>query len=79
MIRPETESIDRDREKEKDKRIEFLPNGNAGHGLEPLLAGGQGGGSRPEVDQVLLLHRRPLLDDRPQPPLERYQPKTNQN
>ena len=49
------------------------PDGDTGHRLEALLAGGQGRGPGPEVDQVLLLHARHLLDHSPQPTLERHQ------
>jgi len=48
-------------------------DGDTLHELEPLLAGWQGGGPGPEVDQVLLLQRGHLLNHGPQPALEGHQ------
>ena len=59
---------------EREKREILVPDSYTGHGLETFLAGGQGGGAGPEVDQVLPLQRAHLLDHAPQPPLERHQP-----
>ena len=61
-------------EMEREQREILVPDSYTGHGLETFLAGGQGGGAGPEVDQVLPLQRAHLLDHAPQPPLERHQP-----
>ena len=55
------------------RKTTLLPDGDTLHELEPLLAGWQGGGPGPEVDQVLLLQRGHLLNHGPQPALEGHQ------